>query len=213
LARIAATGGFDFFDASVPGCGLMSERSEVWVGYWQAGDPQGRCIPWRERWPRDVAIWQPDVVVALFGGHETQDYRIDGHVYRFDAPEGAGLAVSELTAVREELTTQGGRMVFLTAPYTIQAWQHPVDRPRSGYNDRWIDRWNDLLRETAAADPVRATVLDLNLLLDPEGRWTEVVNGVEVRAEDRVHISEAGADLTAQWLIPQILDSTRLRST
>ncbi len=213
LERLAAQDGFEFFNASVPGCGLMSERSEVWVGYWQAGDPDGRCIAWRDRWPRDVALWDPDVVVALFGGHETQDHRIDGQVFHFDAPEGQSLALSELTDLRRSLTSSGARIVFLTSPYSIQAWPHPVDRARSGYNNRWIDRWNDFLRESAAADPLHASIVDLNLLLDPEGTWTEAVNGVEVRAEDRVHVSDAGADLTAQWLIPQILDVSRLRST
>ena len=145
LERLAAEDGFEFFNASVPGCGLMSERSEVWVGYWQAGDPDGRCIAWRDRWPRDVALWDPDVVVALFGGHETQDHRIDGQVFHFDAPEGQSLALSELTDLRRSLTSSGARIVFLTSPYSIQAWPHPVDRARSGYNNRWIDRWNDFL--------------------------------------------------------------------
>ncbi len=206
LQRLAARDGFELFDASVPGCGLLSDRSEVWVGYWQPGDPTGKCITWRDRWPRDVALWDPDVVIALFGGHETQDHRIDGVTYKFDTPAGAALADEELADVRRLLTASGARIVFLTTPYTRQPWPHPVDRARSGYNDRWIDRWNQLLAETAAADPTHAVVVDLNRFLDPDGTWTEIVDGIEVRAPDRVHVSDSGADLVAQWLAPQIAE-------
>ena len=53
----------------------------------------------------------------------------------------------------------------------------------------------------------RSSVLDLNKVLDPEGHWTDSVDGVTVRISDRMHLSTAGADLAARDLVPQILSS------
>ncbi len=207
LQRRAASDGFVFFDATVPGCGLTSDRGERWVGDWET--PKLTCFPeWRERWPSHVDDFDPDVVLLLLSAHDAVDRRFDGREVRFDSEEGAQLMRDDLRDAVDVLSAEGARVIVLNNPYYRQPWRLPVDPRRSSFNNAWVDRQNALAFEVASEDPDRSTLFDLNLLLDPEGRWTDVVEGVPVRAADTVHLSEAGADFVAGRLMPLVLALT-----
>jgi lysophospholipase L1-like esterase len=47
------------------------------------------------------------------------------------------------------------------------------------------------------------SVLDVNNLLCPEGRFTGELHGVEMHT-DGVHFTRAGALLIWEWLVPQL---------
>ena len=51
------------------------------------GEPAANAAPpgWRDRWPAEVAQWNPQVVVVLLGAQDTFDRRIDGKVIPFDS--------------------------------------------------------------------------------------------------------------------------------
>ena len=51
---------------------------------------------------------------------------------------------------------------------------------------------------------IDASILDLNKFIDPDGVWTDTVNGVKVRTVDRMHLSAAGADYVAEWIVSQL---------
>ena len=80
-----------------------------------------------------------------------------------------------------------------------------MDPKRSSFNNAWVDRMNSTAFEALAGLGPRAAVLDLHTLLDPEGRWTDTVDGIPVRAPDTIHLSDPGADYVARWLMPQAL--------
>ena len=207
LLRLAKTDSFGFFDATVPGCGLTSDTGERWVGTWEL--PEDRCLPaWRARWKLHVAEFQPDVVILPMSAHDAVDRRIDGQQIAFDSEAGAELERKDLRDAVTVLSSRGARVVLLTAPYFRQPWRLPVDPERSAFNNRWVDRMNGAAVEVATAEPDHATLLDLNSLLDPEGHWTDTVNGISVRAPDTVHVSDAGSDFVAGWLVPQALAVT-----
>jgi hypothetical protein len=58
--------------------------------------------------------------------------------------------------------------------------------------------------DVAHRDRANVSVLDLNRYLDPDGKWTDTVDGIKVRTFDRCHLSPAGAAFVAQWLTPQL---------
>jgi peptidoglycan/LPS O-acetylase OafA/YrhL len=204
LGRRAATDDFVFFDASVPGCGLTSDRGERWVGDWEA--PNLRCFPeWRVRWPQHVAQFDPDIVLLALSAHDAVDRRIDGREIAFDSDEGEELARTDLRDAVEVLSRRGARVIVLNEPYFRQPWRLPVDPRRSSFNDAWVDRQNSIAFQVTSEDPERATLFDLNLLLGPDRRWTDVVEGVAVRAPDTVHLSDAGADFIATRIMPMAL--------
>ena len=202
--RLAASQHFVSWNASIPGCGLSSDVGEQYTNTWTPAS--SRCFPrWHERWPQHITEYHPDVVVALLGTHDTFDRLINGHDVRFDSAEGARLARDELQQAVDLLSVEGAPIVLLTSPYHMMGWPQPITVSRSQYNPKWIDHWNDLLRQTADTNPGRVQVLDLNRFLDPNGRWTDTVNDVHVRGPDLMHLNDAGADVTAQWLLPQLL--------
>ena len=48
-------------------------------------------------------------------------------------------------------------------------------------------------------------ILDLHRRLDPHGRFTPVIGGIQARMSDGIHLTPAGAKLVAPW----ILDAAR----
>jgi hypothetical protein len=204
LARDAAAAGLDFWDTSVPGCGLATDVGDRWFAEWRGVEP--RCLPgWRERWPKQVVLFHPDVVVMLVGAQDAFDRRINGNVVRFDTPAGATLAEQDLHDAIGVLGAGGAKIVLLTTPYYVLGWPQKVEVARSPLHEPWIDRYNALERAVAAQNAARVSVLDLNRYIDPSGRWTDMVNGIKVRTFDRCHLSDAGATYVATWLTPQLL--------
>src|SRR5262249_40923169 len=95
------------------------------------------------------------------------------------------------------------RVVLLTAAYT-----HRSERPDGGLyaedQPARVDAWNALLRAEAARHPAGVTVLDLNKLVCPDGRYTASVGGVQVRSAG-LHFPPAGVQRRiAPWLLPQL---------
>jgi peptidoglycan/LPS O-acetylase OafA/YrhL/lysophospholipase L1-like esterase len=202
--HLAAADNFQVWNASVPGCGLASDLGQRYTAGWESQPP--RCAPgWRDRWAAEVAQWNPKVVVVLLGAQDTFDRRVGGKVFPFDQAGGQQLAMGELQQAVNILGENGAQVVFLTAPYYVLGWPEQIVVNRSHLNPAWIDRWNAFLRDTAATNPGNVTVLDLNKTLDPDGHWTDTVDGVTVRVSDRMHLTTQGADLAAQALMPQIL--------
>ena len=208
LERAAASGEFQFWDASVPGCGLASDVGERWFAAWQGTDP--RCLPtWRERWPAQLQEYDPDIVIALFGAQDAFDRRVDGAEIRFDEAQGSLLAQQDLTEALTMLSSTGAEVTLLTTPYYVLGWPQQVQVERSPLNEDWIDRYNLLQRAVGArlseGAPGGVRILDLNRYLAPERTWTDTVSGIKVRSFDRCHLSPEGADFVAAWLVPRLL--------
>jgi peptidoglycan/LPS O-acetylase OafA/YrhL len=202
--RLARANRLAFFDATVPGCGLTSDTGERWVGEWAL--PEDRCLPpWRTRWADHVATFDPDIVILPLSAHDAVDRRIDGQEIAFDSDAGVELERRDLSDAVRILSARGARVVVLTMPYFRQPWRLPMDPKRSSFNNAWVDQMNITAFDALAGLGPRAAVLDLHGLLAPEGRWTDTVDGIPVRAADTIHLSDPGADFVARWLMPQAL--------
>jgi peptidoglycan/LPS O-acetylase OafA/YrhL len=215
LAATAKAHGYQFWNASVPGCGLGTDVGDRWFDEWRGVYPA--CLPgWRDRWPHELRVFRPDIVVGLFGAQDAFDRRVNGHIVHFDTPDGNALATQDLRSATTLLSSQGAHVVLLTTPYYVMGWPQKVEIERSPLNAPWIDRYNLLQRGVARHSGGRVSVVDLNRYLDPDGHWTDTVGGIKVRAFDRCHLSPQGAAFVAQWLTPKLpklwLIATRPRS-
>jgi peptidoglycan/LPS O-acetylase OafA/YrhL/lysophospholipase L1-like esterase len=203
LAAQANARGFVFWSAAVPGCGLATDVGERYIDGWEGIDP--RCVPgWRTRWPLQVAAFKPDIVVMLVGGQDMFDRRINGQVTRFDTAAGATLAESDEATAVKLLSARGARVVVLTTPYYVLGWPQRVVVNRSPLYKPWTDMYNGYQRAVAKNGGGKVAILDLNRLLDPNGVWTDTVDGIQVRTFDKCHLSTAGANFVAKWLSPQL---------
>jgi len=203
LAAQAKARGFVFWNTAVPGCGLATDVGERLIDGWEGVDP--RCIPgWRTRWPLQVAAFKPDIVLMLVGGQDMFDRRINGQVTKFDTPAGATLAENDESEAVKLLSAKGARVVLLTTPYYVLGWPQRVVVERSPLYKPWTDMYNNDQRAVALRAGGKVAILDLNRLLDPDGVWTDTVNGIQVRTFDKCHLSDAGAAFVAKWLAPQL---------
>jgi lysophospholipase L1-like esterase len=148
--------------------------------------------------------FHPDVVVMLVGAQDVFDRRIKGTVVKFDTAAGAQLAQRDLQDAATTLSTGGAHVVLLTTPYYVPGWPMKIDIKRSSMYKPWIDRYNALQRAVVERSGGRASILDLNKYIDPNGVWTDTVNGIKVRTFDKMHLSVAGAKYVASWLVPQL---------
>jgi peptidoglycan/LPS O-acetylase OafA/YrhL/lysophospholipase L1-like esterase len=208
LERAAPAQGMVVWNAAVDGCGITQDVGEQHVWGWQR--PGSACSPgWRQRWPLQVSQFNPDVVVMLLGTDDAFDRRVNGQEIDFDSLEGDEITRTELQDAVSTLSASGARVVALTTPYNVIGWPRQIRLARSAYNPAWVNRWNDDLRSVATRNPATTTIVDFNRFLCPEGKWTDSINGVRVREVDKMHLSAEGADLSADWLAPQLVRLAR----
>ena len=69
---------------------------------------------------------------------------------------------------------------------------------------QYISRFNQLTRRVAQSMPNEVTVIDLNKMLSPNGKYDTVVDGVRVRWSDGVHVSYAGGELLQRSILPTV---------
>jgi len=162
-----------------------------------------KCARWPDAWSTMVAANRPDVAVVQAGPWEAFDMRfagVDGwHHLGDDVTDSQ--ARQRLQQAVDILSADGARVVFLTTSH--------VDRRQPGNGPctcpERLDRWNDLVRETAAANPAVATVIDLDGWLRAQGSSEDARLRV-----DGVHFTEATAtEVAHRWLIDQVLAAAR----
>jgi hypothetical protein len=188
------------------GCGLHSNSTSFHgtvvrgvMGYRGGHDPV-RCDTQLTRWKADVETYHPDVVLVAEGEYEARDqYVVKGTTNLFSTTFAAEehRALADAVAV---LGSTGAPVILLTAPYYRQQEQvngnpWPEDDPAR------VRRFNAILRDVAAASDGSAVVADLGARLDPGGPFSQRANGVVVRFADGIHVTQAGAEMIAPWLL------------
>jgi hypothetical protein len=129
-----------------------------------------------------VVRFHPDVTVIQTGYWECQQQLFDGSYQTLaDADYGDHIRNNLETAV--QIAHSGGAAVVLsTAPYF-----------GDGTPNDLVDEYNQILRSVASQHPY-VSVDDVHALLDPGGTYQPVVDGVQVRTPDGVHITRAAVD-------------------
>ena len=159
------------------------------------------CAHWPQTWQEEVDRLNPDVVALELGRWEVSDRMIDGSWTRIGEPAWDRLYASELSSAIRILSSRGAQVVVFTLPYVTQTTDAPDGTPWDINQPVRTDQYNAVVRRTVGLFPRVASVIDLNHLLDPNGVYTGVVDGVPVRDDDQEHISLYGG----MWLRPSIL--------
>jgi hypothetical protein len=191
--------GVKVYDGGVLGCDL---DPVVRINGTVSRTPPGvNCGSWRSGWKSAVSKFHAQVVGLLLGRFELADHLYDGAWRHVGQPGWDAHLVAELDLAVRILSSGGGHVVLFTFPYI-----DPPLEQRNGsiYPENEPSRvvaWNRLLRRVAAIHPRKVTLLDLNKVLDPGGRYRSTVDGVVVRWSDGIHITIAGGE----WLRPRVL--------
>jgi hypothetical protein len=221
----AAGAGWDtaIDEQGVIGCGVAI--GPLLLDHGVAGAPGAPCdsaTPVSEQWPARlsglVAADHPDVVALLAGRWEVTDRIYDGQWTNILAPGFQSYVRDQLRLAVHIGTASGAHMVLLTAP-CYSSGEQPDGTPWPEDSPDRVRAYNDQLYAVAAEFPGQASVVNLNAIMCPGGRFESAIDGVTVRAPDGVHFpyfqfgdpaAQAPDDLDqvnafAAWIGPKLM--------
>jgi peptidoglycan/LPS O-acetylase OafA/YrhL len=211
---LAATApkGTAVIDDSTFGCGLMIESAGA-VFPPHAGPPAlpacNENTPPGQQWPaldaRAVAHTGPHDVVLFLAGHDDTTSALQRGRWTdilsnsFQAAE-----LGNLQTLRAIATAHGAHLDLLTMACMDAAY--PLGQNTLWPSDTAQRRniYNGLLRETAAASPSTVSVIDYGSIVCPTGKFTENLDGVQVRSPDGIHTPAhvpGGSLFYASWAV------------
>ncbi len=164
--------------------------------------PTPQCKDRVAAWTSELKRVRPQVVVLLTRLDIVDRYEVGTWVH-IGQPGYDSILRTNIDHAVAALSSTGARVVLATTPYyssgeTLNGSPWPEDAP-------WrVRQFNVMLRQVAAEHPKVVSVLDLNKIVDPEGHYQAVINGVQVRSSDGVHFTWAGDFSLAPQILPQL---------
>ncbi len=200
LALVSHQFGVALYNMGLSGCSL--EDSTYRVHDFMV-EPPPQCADRLAAWSRELKRVKPQVVVFVARLDIVDRLEFGDWVHIGQSTYDATLRTNLGRAVAA-LSSTGARVVLATTPYyssgeTLGGAAWPEDAP-------WrVQQFNVMLHQVAAEHAGVVSVLDLNRIIDPQGHYQGVIDGVQVRSSDGIHFTWAG-DF---WLAPRILPEIR----
>jgi uncharacterized protein len=147
-------------------------------------------------WPYQVELdlesMRPDVVVAMLGGNDAQNFLVGGHAVVLGTPAWKAEYAKRVDRVMQEVTESGRPLVWVGLP--------PMGSARLTHAMRLI---NAIARARALAHPGVAYLESWELFVGADGHYTAYLpdtSGQEelVREPDGVHLTVAGSARLAE---------------
>ncbi|HEY7173680.1 MAG TPA: acyltransferase family protein, partial [Micromonosporaceae bacterium] len=186
---------------AIEGCGIATLPDILELGTPHTNYPG--CTKWPTRWQNYVNEDDPDVSVILLNRWELMDRKLNGTYQHVGDPQYNAYLLGQLDKAVTIAGSKGAAVVLLTAAYTHRAEKpdgslYPEDDPAR------IDAWNQLLVQEQAKHPHTVTILNLNKLVCPNGKFTWDIGNLKIRS-DGLHFTPAGVQqIIAPWLLPKL---------
>jgi hypothetical protein len=194
--------GVSVVDQATDGCDLDPQLEVLIDG--APGPATPGCDDWRGLWPFVVAARQPQVVALGLGRWEVTDHLLHGRWVHIGDPAWDAHLRADLGSAIAILHTFGAKVVLFTMPYVDPSDRQPDGLPWPENTPARVRAYNALVRQVARSDPGVVSVIDLNRMLGPNGRYRAAVDGVDVRWADGIHVSTAGGELLQRQILPVI---------
>jgi hypothetical protein len=197
---LPATGKAASIDVAVraaPGCTPDAERTSYKIGPAPQREPSV-CPTMVERWPRDIARFQPDVVVLLYGGF-TSGWLIDGQPVSACDPT-YGSRYGQVLDQAVDTLTAGGARVVVALPAYNRVYGKIAD------TDANVDCLAATYTAAVLRHADRAALLRLDLFACPTVDTCDStqVDGRRLRF-DGLHYRDAAARAASQWILEQLV--------
>jgi peptidoglycan/LPS O-acetylase OafA/YrhL len=179
-------------DVATEGCGIAEGRFVEVAGTTRS--VAGACnsgSPPDAQWPallaQDVTRYRPRVVILLAGYWEVFD-RTDsaGQVTNITDPGYAHYVEAQLRRFVSIAASGGSGVVLMTAPY-YDATELPDGQSPPQDDPVRVNDYNDLVRQVARSNPKTVTLIALNRIVSPQGRFAGSIGNLVVRAPDGIH--------------------------
>ena len=106
--NLGAASGLTVWNRGRLGCGLFYDGSVFEGGQLHTVD-SSKCN-WRDKWPGELALFKPDVVVMLVGTWDILDREVDGHEVKFGSVEYDSLFLHQLDDATNLLASTGAKV-------------------------------------------------------------------------------------------------------
>ncbi len=180
--------------------------------------------PADEQWPallqRQVSAFRPDLVLVAAGRWEVQSRRSAPTSPWTDLNQASDRAYvqRQLHLAAVIAASEGARVALATAP-CFSSGEQPDGSPWPEDSPTRLRAYNALVRTVAAQLLPPATVVDLDSMVCPSGRFVTAIDGTVVRAPDGVHYpffsfsrpashdpdTEQQTEAFGSWITPRVL--------
>ena len=208
LSEVGRESNAAVWNPSILMCGFVREDWIVDLRGEASPQQEADCEKWREAWPVEVAGFQPDIVVMVFGAWDSRDHVVSGVTLTAGSSEWDSYVLSELERELAVLTSSGAKLVLLTWPCERPTpW---IEMGKAGVRAeeedlQRVEALNIVYRRFASEHPDQVTLVDLFTFTCPEGSFSDlVINGVKMR-EDGTHFTPQSSYIVARWLLPQLV--------
>lgn len=192
------------------GCGVGIQQAVRSHGQpEQTITPCNSSTPASEQWPALWTNWinqyRPQIVLVLAGKWETQDVELNGRWTSILQPDYAAEVRSRLDQAVQVGSAGGAHVELVTSP-CFDPGNQPDGKPWPENSPPRVAAYNRAVRAAAAAQPSAASVLDLNRLVCPGGKFHLFADGVQIRAVDGIHFPDSFSKIlsSGKWLGPRI---------
>ena len=186
--------GVTSYDGGILGCGVTDGAEYQLQGVDAPMAPQcsGRTFTaqWPQLWLRQIAQFQPDVVMILAGRWEVVNRTYEGRWTNIDDPAYAAYVKRSSSTPCRWPGPSGAHVILMTAP-CYDSGEQPNGDPWPEDSPTRLAIYNGLVREVAATSP-DTSLLDFNAMACPGGQYEQYMDGVQVRLTDGVHFSTGG---------------------
>jgi peptidoglycan/LPS O-acetylase OafA/YrhL len=205
FSSMAATQGLEIHDFSKLGCGVARGMQRRILG--QAGPTTDGCEQWPQRFAQRVDEVNPAMALLLVGRWEVTDQLRNGRWTHIGDPEFDAYLGRELDLAINTLGAKGAKVVLLTTPI-FKPTEAPDGSIYPETKAERVIRFNQLLRAAADRHP-GTSLVDITSILTPGDTYVDELDGVRLRDDDGVHISNGGARRVGTAIIPQLLRIAR----
>ncbi len=180
-----------FIDGGIIECGVGQVTEMQTLGNDAQPGPHCRpSTPVSARWPALWASWirkyDPGVVAILFGRWEVSNVEWHGTWTDIRSPAFAAYVKQQLGRAVRVASSRGAHVALLNAP-CYDAGEQPNGEPWPADAPARLAAYNRIVAQVAAEHPKTTTLVNLNRVVCPAGRFEATIDHVVVRAPDGVH--------------------------
>ena len=150
-------------------------------------------LDWTQRLARLLIEDRPDVLVVMFGGNDYQDVIFDGQLLERPSQPWLDFYRSRVKEAMDLLNQPGLQVIWVGQPVM-----------RNDFYSEGMAHLNEIYRSEAAARQSISYFDTWSLFADPQGNYTDTIDGTLVREIDGIHLNTEGGIRLARAIWQQV---------
>ena len=150
-------------------------------------------LDWPQRLARLLIEDRPDVLVVMFGGNDYQDVIFDGQLLERPSQPWLDFYRSRVKEAMDLLNQPGLQAIWVGQPVM-----------RNDFYSEGMEHLNEIYRSEAATRQSIVYFDTWSLFADPQGNYTDTIDGTLVREIDGIHLNTEGGIRLARAIWQQV---------